>query len=168
MLNKFARIFIAALTISGVLAFRPQSGRSIPSVEVKSLNGKTVDLANISNEGKPIILIAWEITCLPSIAEFKNIAPLYPAWQSETGVKLVAVSIDDNRSSPRVAPLVRSKGWTYEVYLDPNQAFKRAMNIPSCPQAYVVNGKGEVVWQKTGYTPGDELLMYEAVKKAAE
>lgn len=166
MLKQFVGLMAAVLAVCGLSAYRPQEGKVVPSVEVKSLNGKSVNLADIKNDGKPIILLAWEVTCQPCIAEFKNIAPLYKGWQAETGVKIVAVSLDDNRSSSRVGPLVKSKGWPFEVYLDPNQAVKRAMNIPACPQAYVVNGKGEVVWQKAGYSPGDELVMYEAVKKA--
>lgn len=162
------RVCISALVLTTLClaAFRPQNDRSLPSVDLKSLNGKTVNLATVSNDGKPMILIAWEVTCQPAIAAFKNIAPLCPAWQAETGVKIVAISVDDSRSSSRVAPLVRSKGWPFEVYLDPNQSVRRAMNIPACPQAYVIDGNGEIVWQKSGYAPGDELVMYDAVKKA--
>ena len=155
------------LTAFCCLSFAPQDGRQLPSVEMKALDGKSVDLSTLGNAGKPMIVIAWEITCQPCIKEFNAIDPLYESWQKETGVKIIAVSIDDNRSSSRVKPLVRSRGWEFEVYLDPNQAFKRAMNIPFCPYAFVLNGKGEVIWQKAGYNPGDEVILYEVVKKAA-
>ena len=160
----------SCLAIVGIIcctAFACPGGRWLPAVEVKTLEGRTVDISQVSNQGKPMVVIAWEITCQPCIKEFNAIAPLYESWQKETGVKIVAVSTDDNRSSPRVKPMVRSKGWPFEVYLDPNQAFKRAMNIPVCPYAFVLNGAGEVVWQKSGYNPGDEYTIYEVVKKTA-
>ena len=162
-----------AVTGAAVLAFfctsfAPEAGRTLPSVEVKSLDSKSVDISTISNDGKPMIVFAWEVICQPCINEFNAIAPLYEAWKAETGVKIVAVSVDDNRSSTRVRPLVRTKGWPFDVYLDPNQAFKRAMNVPLCPYVFVLNGKGEVVWQKGGYSPGDEAIIYDVVKKVAK
>ena len=164
-----SRLIIGAVALSlslGLTSFSPE-GRTLPSVELKGVSGKKVNISTLTNEGKPMIVIAWEVTCLPAIAQFNNIARVYKSWQEETGVRLVAVSTDDNRSSPRVFPLVKTKGWDFEVFLDPNQEFKRAMNIPLCPYAYVLSGKGEVVWQKAGYSPGDETIMYEVVKKVA-
>lgn len=142
------------------------SQRTLPQVAVKQLDGKATDIATISNNGKPIILFVWEVTCQPCIAEFNNVSKLYPKWKEETGVRILAVSVDDNRSSSRVKPLVTSRGWDFDVYLDPNQAFKRAMNVPLCPYVFVLNGSGEVVWKKGGYSPGDEDIIYEVVQKA--
>ena len=163
--NWFA--FTASLLIAILcLSFAPEQ-RTLPSVEVKGLNGRKVDVATLSNGDKPMILIVWEITCQPCITELNAIAPLYKDWQTETGVKIIAISVDDSRSSPRVLPLVKSKGWNYEVYLDPNQDFKRAMSVPVCPYVFVLDGNGEVIFQKSGYTPGEELMVYDVVKKAA-
>lgn len=144
-----------------------QAQRTLPSVQVKALNGKATDLTSITNEGKPMVVFAWEVTCKPCISEFNAIAPVYEDWKKETGVKIVAISIDDNRSSPRVLPMVKSKNWGFDVYLDPNQEFKRAMNVTYCPYVFVLNGKGEVVWQKGSYAPGDETIIYDIVKKVA-
>jgi len=145
-----------------------QSMRKLPSITVKAANGKTVDIATLTNDGKPMVVFAWEITCQPCIAAFNAIAPQYKNWQEETGVKIVAISIDDNRSAARVFPMARSKGWGFDVYLDPNQAFKRAMNVPFCPYVYVLDSDGAIVWQKGGYTAGDENIIYEMVNKVAQ
>ncbi len=155
-------VLLCGLSLTG------KAQRTLPSVEVKNMNGKTVNLATLKNDGKPMVVFAWEITCQPCISEFNAIAKVYDEWKKETGVKIIAVSIDDSRSSARVNPLVKSKGWDFEVYLDPNQAFKRAMNITYCPYVFVLDGKGEVVWQKGGYTPGDDLVIYDIVQKTAK
>lgn len=168
MVNHTIRCAAAFIAVLCCMAFAPQSGRQIPSADLKSLDGKVVDAATLTNDGKPMILFVWEITCQPCIKEFNAIAPLYDTWKKETGLKIVAVSVDDNRSAPRVKPLVRTRGWPFEVYLDPNQAFKRAMNVPLCPYVFVLNGNGEVVWQKGGYTPGDENIIYDIVKKVSK
>ncbi len=163
LLRCASLVFVALLFAAQTFA----QGRTIPSIEVKALNGKRVDVSTFSNDGKPMVVLVWEITCAPCLTEFNAIQRVYADWQKETGVKIIAVSVDDNRSSPRVAPMARSKGWAWDTYLDPNQEFKRAMNVPLCPYAFVLNGAGEVVWQKGGYVPGDEVVLYDVVKKVA-
>lgn len=139
--------------------------RTLPQVDVKQLNGKAIDISTISNNGKPIIIFVWEISCQPCIIEFNNVSKLYPKWKEETGVRILAVSVDDFRSSSRIKSFVTSKDWGFDMFLDHNQAFKRAMNVPFCPYVFVLNGKGEIVWSKGSYIPGDEAVIFDIVQK---
>ena len=82
----------------------------------------------------------------------------------ETGVKLYAISIDDAKTSARVAPFVKGKNWDYTVLLDVNSDFKRAMNVNDVPFLCILNGDGEIVWQHTSYAPGSEEEVFEIVK----
>jgi hypothetical protein len=66
-----------------------------------------------------------------------------------------------------VAPFVNAKGWEYEIYLDPNGDFKRAMNINMVPHTFLLNGNKEIVDQHTSFAPGDEDNLFEKVKKVA-
>jgi len=141
--------------------------RKIPSVNVKIAEGKNFNTANFSNDGDPIIISFWALWCKPCIKELTAIADVYEDWQDETGVKLIAISIDDSRSMARVMPTVNGKGWDYEVYLDPNGDFKRAMNVNLIPHTFVVNGNGEIVWQHTSFSEGAELELIEIVRKVS-
>jgi peroxiredoxin len=93
---------------------------------------------------------------------------VYDEWVEETGVKLIAVSVDDARSSARVKPTVDAKGWSYDVLLDVNGDFKRAMNVNMIPHTFLLNGKGEIVWQHTSFSEGAELELIELVRKVAK
>ncbi len=137
----------------------------LPSVEVKTLDGKKINIKDLSNNGKPIIISFWATWCKPCVKELTAIAEVYEAWQKETGVKLVAVSVDDTRSSAKVGPLVDGKGWEYEIVLDVNGDLKRAMNVNEVPHMFIVNGKGEIVWQHTSFADGGELEIISIVKK---
>ena len=64
-------------------------------------------------------------------------------------------------------PHVDGNAWEYEVYLDQNQDFKRAMNVVNVPHTFVINGKGEIVWQHTSFVEGSEEELLDVVKKAA-
>ncbi len=138
---------------------------SLPSVEIKNLEGKTINTKDISNDGKPIIISFWATWCKPCIKELTTIAEVYEDWQKETGVKIIAVSIDDTRSTSKVAPYVNGKSWEYEVLLDVNSDFKRAMNVGEVPHSFIINGKGEVIWQHTSFAEGGELEILEVLRK---
>ncbi len=68
----------------------------------------------------------------------------------------------------RVAPYVNGQGWDYEVYFDPNGDLKRAMNVNNVPHTFLLNGKGEIVYQHNNYEPGDEKELYAKVKALSE
>ncbi len=141
---------------------------SIPVVKLKTPDGKTVSTASFSNDGKPIIINFWATWCSPCKQELNAMANLYEEWQQETGVKVIAISIDDARNSPKVAPFVKGREWPFEVYIDENSDFKRAMNVNEIPHTFLINGKGEVVLQHKSYAPGDETKLFEEVKKLVE
>jgi len=143
--------------------------QDIPAIELKDLGDITVDTRTFVEEADgPVLFCFWATWCSPCKRELNNYADLYPDWQEETGVELVAVSIDDPRSMMRVKPYVNSVGWDYTVLLDPNKAFARAMQVNNVPHTFLVNAEGEVVWQHNNYADGDEEELYEELLKLAE
>jgi cytochrome c biogenesis protein CcmG/thiol:disulfide interchange protein DsbE len=164
-----AKKIVLALLAFSLLSFVAVngSGGRIPSSILKKLDGSKVNSNTFSNNGKPIIISFWATWCKPCKKELDAIAENYDDWVKETGVKLIAVSIDDVRSSGKVVTDVKSKGWEYEVYIDENQDFKRAMNVNNVPHTFLVDGAGNIVWSHNSYTEGDEERLYENVKKLA-
>ncbi len=162
---KNLKLFLSAALLA-VVSLAWSQNKTVPqNVEVKTLEGQTVSTATFDNDGKPIIISFWATWCSPCKRELNAIAEVYDEWVEETGVKLIAISIDDSRNVSKVAPYVNGSDWEYEVYLDPNGDFKRAMNVNNVPHTFLIDGNGNIVWQHNSYTPGDEDELYELVKK---
>lgn len=137
----------------------------LPSVTLKTIDGKTVDTGTLSNDGKPFIIDFFATWCHPCNRELKAIHEVYADWQEETGVKLFAVSIDQAQNINKVKPLVDENGWEYEVLLDPNSDFKRALGIQMIPYVIICDGQGNIVYKHNGYTDGAENELIEKVRE---
>lgn len=160
------KILFFALGLVLATALAAQNTKLPQNISLKDIDGQTVQSSVIQNNGKPIIISFWATWCKPCNLELNTIKEVYDEWQEETGVKLVAISIDDARSAARVKPWVDGKDWPFEVYLDQNRDFARALNVgPNPPHTFVVNGEGEIVWQHTGYLPGAEEEVIEKVRE---
>lgn len=158
-------VVLSVMLISGLSA---KESDKLPAIDVKNLQGETINTSTFSNDGKPFIVCFWATWCKPCLMEMTTYSENYEEWQKETGLKLYAVSIDDTRSSKKVAPFVRGRGWTFDVLLDENSDFRKSMNVLNPPHTFICNGKGEIVWTHTGYAQGDEEILLKEYRKAVE
>lgn len=140
----------------------------LPSVKLTTLDGKTVDTSTLSNDGKPFVISFWATYCKPCLRELKAISELYPDWQDETGMKLIAISIDEAQNIAKVKPTVDAEGWEYEVLIDSNSEFKRAMGAQFVPHMFIIDGNGNVVESRQGYTDGSEQHIIEKIRSLSE
>lgn len=138
--------------------------KKIPAVKLKDMNGKTVNTAELNTNG-PIVFSFWATWCAPCKKELNTIHELYEEWQEETGVTIIAVSIDDEKTKSQVPIYVNGKAWDYIVLMDPNGDFKRAMGVNNVPHTFLVDKDGNIVYSHNNYAPGDEEKLYQEIKK---
>lgn len=136
----------------------------LPSVQLKDLEGRTVDTSKLSNEGKPFVISFFATWCKPCNRELKAISEQYADWQDETGMKVIAISIDQAQNINKVKPMVDGEGWEYEVLLDPNSEFRRAMGVQMIPHVFIIDGKGKIADSRSGYTEGAENHIIEKIR----
>ena len=159
-------VLVAIAVLASSFSALSQDKASIfPSVNVKSIEGKMVNTDTFKNDGNPIVVSFWATWCKPCAKELDAISDVYDDWQDETGVKVIAISIDDARNAIKVAPYANGKDWPFEIYLDSNSDLKRALNVNAIPHTFLLNSKNEIVWQHTSYFDGDEEELFEEIKK---
>ncbi|QHI38513.1 Thiol-disulfide oxidoreductase ResA [Kordia antarctica] len=138
--------------------------KEIPNISVKTLDGTSLNMDEITKVKGVKIISFWATWCVPCINELDAISEVYDDWKDETNVELIAIATDDARTKKRIKPLINGKGWEYKILLDENQDLQRALNITTMPHVIVIKD-GEIVYRHTGYFPGAEDQLYEVVKK---
>jgi cytochrome c biogenesis protein CcmG, thiol:disulfide interchange protein DsbE len=156
------KLFVFTLLFTSYTTF---CQKAIPSVDIKTLEGKTINSQKLGKSGKVTVVSFWATWCAPCKKEMDAIAPKYADWQKKYNMELIAVTIDNAQGLPKVKPLAAQKGWKYTVLSDVNSQFLHDLGGQSVPYTVILDKKGSIVYEHNGYKAGDEL---ELEKKIAE
>lgn len=142
----------------------------VPSVVVESSKGEPFNTKELLSEGTPMIVSFWSTSCKPCIRELDAIYDALPDWMEEADFRVVAVSTDDNRLLAKAKSFAEGRGWgeDFTLLFDKNQDFMRAMNVSVVPHVFVLDATGKIVYSHTSYVPGNELELFEAIKKCSK
>lgn len=140
----------------------------VPSVTVEDSKGESFNTKELLKEGTPMIISFWSTSCKPCIRELDAVYDALPDWLEEADFRVVAVSTDDSRLLAKAKSFAEGRGWgeEYTLLFDKNQDFMRAMNVSVVPHVFVVDANGKIVYSHTSYVPGNELELFEAIKKS--
>ncbi len=142
--------------------------KTVPSVNVKTLDGQVVNLKDYAaKSGKIIVIDFWATWCSPCKKELDTVADFYEDWQKKYNVEILAITIDNQRALPKVPGIVESKGWEYTIFSGNEEEMRNAFNFQTIPQTVVADKNGNIVFEHSGYVPGDEEELEKAVAKAA-
>jgi len=155
------------LLLSLILTFNAFSQNNVPNIDVKTMEGKIVNIQDVVDKDNVVVISLWATWCVPCIKELDAISDVYEDWQEETGVELIAVSVDDSRTVKRVKTLINGKGWEYQILLDTNNDLKRALGASTVPLTLIIKDN-KIVFRHSGYSPGSEDELYEKIKELSK
>lgn len=141
-------------------------GQSVlPSINIKTLDGKTVNIQEAVAQNELTVLSFWATWCKPCHKELDNVAKIYDDWKELYGVELIAITVDDARGFSKVKPMISRKGWEYSFLSDQNQDLQRALNFKTIPQTFVVNKEGKILYSHSGYVSGNEYDLEDKLEE---
>ncbi len=138
--------------------------KNLPQVKLKDMKNKTQNLDKIV-DGKITLINFWATYCVPCRKEMKHLNRINKTY-AEQNVQVVGISIDDSRTVGRVKSMVKSQKLDYTILLDTEQKLYKNFNTTAMPFSILVDPQGKILWEHTGYIPGDESQMENEIKKA--
>lgn len=158
-MKKYIVISLFVIFCGSLLAqeHEEQKGRSAPDFKLESVEGNYVSLKDELGDG-PVLLSFWATWCKPCIEEMTKYKDIYKEYKDK-GFKVLAISIDDERTVAKVKPFVKSKRYPFTVLLDTNSEVARKYYAQNVPYSVLMDKKGNIVYTHLGYMKGDELKM---------
>ena len=160
--NHYRQVILRLLAQVLLFSLIWAGSQEFPRAAVKNLTGQRVELHD-TIKGKLTLVNFWATYCVPCRKEMKILNQLNTQY-APRGFQVVGVAIDNSKTVGRVSGLVRSQKLDYQVLLDTDQNLYRTFNTNAMPFSVLVNSEGEIIWEHTGYIPGDEVELEKILK----
>jgi cytochrome c biogenesis protein CcmG, thiol:disulfide interchange protein DsbE len=138
-----------------------QTGGNAPEFKLENIDGDYVSLKDELGDG-PVLLSFWATWCKPCIEEMTKYKELYENYKDK-GLKVLAISIDDEKTVAKVKPFAKSKKYPFTILLDSNSDVARKYYAQNVPYSVLLDKSGKIVYTHLGYMKGDELKMQNKV-----
>jgi cytochrome c biogenesis protein CcmG/thiol:disulfide interchange protein DsbE len=159
----YRRLLAAIACVMLILAVPATAGKNMkaPDFTLSNLRGKDVTLSEMLKEG-PVLLDFWATWCKPCVKAFPGLQELFEKYE-ERGLRVVTVSVDSPKSQARVAPLITSKKYTFEVLLDTQGRVAKKYHIMALPRTLLISPTGEIVYATVGNRPTSHKELEQAI-----
>jgi len=142
--------------------------KKMPSEALVNLDGTTIMSTKILDTASPTIVVFWKSGNNKCCDNLENLQSIWLDNLQQQGIKMVAICTDCNGSWSNIKPMVYGKNWEFEVYIDPNGNFKRAMNVGDVPTTMLFDQYQQLLCRNNGYCAGDEELICEKINQHIE
>lgn len=109
-----------------------------------------------------MLLDFWATWCGPCKEELPIIEKLYEEFK---GKGLVALGINEEDRGT-VERFVKNEGLTFPILIDERGEVSKKFRVVAIPRVILVNKEGIVVKDILGYSPRNEKILREAIKKS--
>lgn len=135
----------------------------IPGIELRNPDGKIISSEQILKADQAYIMIFWKSYNTKCSDFLENIQSVFLNQLNDKEVKLVAICVDHLGAWNDVKPMINGKEWEFDIYIDSNGDFKRAMGVIDAPFTLLFNKNHEIICRYTGYYTGDEEMFCKKI-----
>ena len=142
------------LLICGLLTignFVKSQNRTIPDVDIYTLEGKRISASDISKNNEPVVIFFWKTTDLKSLDQLFIINDGYENQLKWKNVKIVGICTDCPGTAQSIKPFVYGNDISFDIYIDQNNDLKRAMNVHETPYTILIDKEKNTCSMIMGY-----------------
>ena len=146
--------FIVLLFIVTTVVF----AAAAPEFTIEPFQGARIRSSALLEKG-PIFLTFWADWCVPCKQELPHVSDFVKKFPD---ISFVAISIDAPRHKEKASTFVRSRRFEFiSAYDGDTRTLQRLFNVTNPPHTIIINQAGEIVYNQTSYTAGDEAKYEE-------
>ncbi len=138
-------------------------GRKAPDFKLETMDGDYVQLSDYLGKG-PVLIAFWATWCKPCAEELTEFKKTYKEFEPK-GLKIVAISIDNEKTASKVKPFVKSRDYPFDILLDPNSDVARKYYAYNIPYSVLLDKNGTIVYSHLGYMKGNELTINKKIEE---
>jgi thiol-disulfide isomerase/thioredoxin len=109
-----------------------------PDIKLIDISKNTLRLSEL--RGSVVFVNFWASWCEPCIEEIPSIEKLYRNLSGNTQFKMITVLFRDDEK--RIVQYLKERGYTFPVYLDPDNSGARQFGITGVPETFIIDKKG--------------------------
>jgi peroxiredoxin len=151
---KYSKLILIAVSLFGLIAFGIDIQKNVPNFAFTALNGEQMSLEKL--RGKPVVVTFWATDCASCLKEIPIWLDLYSRYHAQ-GLEIIGVAMYFDPPN-HVIQFVKQRSLPYPITLDVNAKIANAFgDVKVTPTTFLLNPKGEIVWQKVGLFEQAEL-----------
>ena len=131
------------------------AGSPLPGLAVRTLDGRQVRLDELRG---PALVDLWATWCVPCA----HALPFYERLAEETGIRVVAISIDAEDAPVR--DWLARHATRFEVLRDPDGEVAEQLGMTLMPTSYLIDARGVVRARHDGFRDEDEPAIEREVR----
>lgn len=133
--------------------------KAAPALKLPDTTDQMINLADY--KGKYVLINFWAYWCGPCIREFPALQSLYQALNSQ-GLELLAIHVGSFEAGG--LHFLTNASVSFKVLLDQETKLK-GWQVPVLPMSYLVDPKGNLVYQATGSREWGVVAMKKLMQK---
>lgn len=147
-------------TALGLLAFliSATAQTELKDVKIQTLGEIPVSISDIIRDNKdPVLFFTWAADwCVPCVSVLDEIETyFYDDYREEYNLKLIGINVATDKTPDDIKEFILKKGWTFDIYMDPEKNLLNYFNKNSAPDAFIFKDK-EMIFRKAGFVSDDD------------
>ncbi len=151
----FSMFFLVSVSVSA------KDNKPAPVLTLRDINGRTVNSPKLLEKG-PVIIWFWNSCCGIKKPQVQSLKKIYEKYK-EKGLQVIAISEDGVNKTSKTKQAVKVYKMPFIVVMDNSRNLMGKFQAYAVPSLYVITPDNKIVFTHSGYMPGDEKKLEQAL-----